>query len=445
MFTLLLLACSEESETNLPSTSTADLAAIQARLDTLEADLASTRASLASAEASLAATEASLAVTDASLAAAEASLAELAATPPLTYTDDDAVAAVQNGDPFTDPDRANLRNLWSMSEYGYQWLDSSRWTMDNRSDPAGALPRHELVQMFHETTPCTETSSFADCNSTSALKMYVNGPSIEDNDWSAAGYAAQAVKRHHTHASGLYLVSFGQLAYPTDYPSGIIAPSGMHLEPWGAHQAIRIDGSQNSGENMRIDTTLGSTGIAIYESSVASPHCSVVRTDCEESYPLYLRGGTVHLEDLEFARSATDGRGTGPETVHTQSLGVEHFYAWHDDPVSGLPVHCTWNDRVTDTSLIRLSAYGTSPDLRVAHHYVVVEVWGPGAAPANCTGTQLIKTDAAGVYGYLYAASTLASGGFSVALLGPDEDPLYPGDWGEVDRPSFMYEVVEPL
>ena len=94
------------------------------------------------------------------------------------YTDADALAAVQNDDPWTDPDWAVVENLWSVTDYGYHWLDSSRWTMDNRSDPPGADPRHELIQFFHETPECTDKSTFSDCNSTSAIKIYANGPDL---------------------------------------------------------------------------------------------------------------------------------------------------------------------------------------------------------------------------------------------------------------------------
>jgi hypothetical protein len=398
-------------------------------VDALEAELAATRAALAETEATLAETTAAVAA----VGGVDA------------YTDADAVAAVQNPDPWSDPERANLQYLWSRTDYGYQWLENARWTMDNRSDPAGEGPRQELVQLFHETPPCREDSTFADCNATGAIKLYVNGPSVEDNDWSEAGFAKQAVERYHSHTSGMYVVSFGQLGYVTDYPYGLIPPSGVHLEPWGAHQALRIEGSQNVGENIRIDTALGGTGIAIYQGASTSLTCSQVRTDCDETWPLYLRGGTLHLEDLAQERSASDTRGTGPEAVATQTLGIEHFYAWHDDPSTGLPVHCTWNSRVQEGDIVRVSAYSSSPDLRRAHSYAVVDVWGPGGAPASCAGTQLIRTDSAGVYGYAYAASTVAEGGFSVALLGPDDVPLYPGDWREGDRPSFVYEVIEPL
>ena len=421
---LLLLACRATS-------SGTDLDALTARVEALEAANDALEAQLASA-------------VDQNTALG-AEVDALAASAGTAYTDADAVAAVQNDDPFTWPDTANLQYLWSSTDYGYQWLEHSRWTMDNRSNPKGDSTRQELVQMFHETPECTESSTFADCNSTAALKMYVNGPSVEDNDWSEAGYLDRAVQHYHTHASGLYLVSFGQGSTVTDYAGGLIPPSGIHLEPWGAHQALRIDGTENSGENIRIDTSLGSTGIAIYEEGAASPNCSVVRSDCTDTWPLYLRGGTVHFEDLDFERSLTDGRNTGPENVYTQSVGIEHFYSWHSDGKTGLPVHCTWNSRVTDDSVVRVQAYGTSPDLLVAHSYAIVDVWGPGHAPAECSSYQLINTDAAGVYGWVYAAATTASGGFSVAILGPDATPLYPGDWQESDRPSFLYEIIQPL
>ncbi|MDP6934010.1 MAG: hypothetical protein QGG40_13885, partial [Myxococcota bacterium] len=283
-----------------------------------------------------------------------------------SYTDADALAAVQNEDPWTEPDRAVIENLWSITDYGYHWLDSSRWTLDNRGDPPGSDPRHELIQTFHETPECTDSSTFSDCDSTTALKVYVNGPDIVDNDWSEQGYADKAVVRRHTHASGIYLVSFGQLSYVTDYSYGLIPPSGIHLEPHGAHQALRIDGTGNSGENIRIDTSVGSKGIAIYEAEDEGLYCGEVDGDCDVTYPLYLSGGTVHLEDVQVERSSTDARNTGPGTLHETSLGIEHFYSWHTDSETSLPVHCTWNTGVGTDDIVRVQPYSTSPDLLVS-------------------------------------------------------------------------------
>ncbi|MBM75962.1 MAG: hypothetical protein CMK59_11230 [Proteobacteria bacterium] len=364
--------------------------------------------------------------------------------PSQDYTDDDALEAIQNDDPWNNPEDANIQNLWSSTGYGYQFLENSRWTMDNRSDPAGTLPRHELIQMFHETPMCTDQSTFADCNGTAGLKIYANGPQIVDHDWSDAGYAAAAIRTHHTHASGIYVVSFGQASTVSDYPYELIPPSGIHLEPHGEHQALRIDGTNNSGENIRIDTTLGSKGLTIYESPQTSIHCDALGLECETSYPLYLRGGTLHLEDLLVERSSTDSRNSGPATLHDTSLGIEHFYSWYIDE-NVIPIHCTWNSTVSDDSIIKIQPYSTSPELQVSHSYAIVDVWGPGNAPANCTVAQNIKTDAAGVYGYNFPSNYLTEGGFSVAILGPDQDPLDPGIWGEQDRPAFLYEVIDPL
>ncbi len=361
------------------------------------------------------------------------------------YTDEEAVAAVQNDDPWHDRDRANLQNLWHDHERGYMWLDANRWTMDNRTDPAAVGDRHELVQMFHETLECDDTMAFADCNSTSALKVYVNGPRITDNDWSETGWANAAVRRYNTHASGMYLVSFGQNFTPTDYGYGVIAPSGLHLEPHGAHQAIRVDGTGNAGENVRIDVMAGATGLAIYGSETEALYCEELGFACEDTRVATFRGGILRLEDLTVEQSATDARNAGVVTVSSTSVGVEHFYTWHTDSETDLPVHCTWNDTVTDDSLVKLTPYSTSPDLLTAHSYAIVAVWGPGNAPVACTDGQNIKTDAAGVYGYDAGATVEAGGGFSVAILGSDEEPLWPGDWQEADRPSFLYEVIEPL
>ncbi len=318
-----------------------------------------------------------------------------------------------------------------------------RVTLDNRTDPPAVGVREELMQFFHETTECTAGMDFADCNSTGALKFYVNGPRITDNDWTPQGFEQAALVTHHTHASGMYLVSFGQSFVPADVGYAVIAPSGIHLEPHGAHQALRIDGTGNSGENVRIDVAKGATGISIYGSPAKGLYCDALGLLCESSDLLHLRNGTLHFEDVVIERSATDGRNGGVFVVHPDSLGVEHFYSWHSQ--DGLPAHCTWADRVTDDSLIRVQAYGTSPDLRVAHSYSLVDVWGPGNAPDSCREGQSIKTDAAGVYGYDFGDSVEEGAGFSVVLLGPDEEPLHPGDWGESDRPSFLFEVIEPL
>ena len=381
------------------------------------------------------------------LEAEVAALLDAVASGPV-YTDEMAVAAVQNLDPFADPDAANLTDIWSRTERGFHHLTESRWTMDNRTDPAGVTPRHELVQMFHETPECVEGSTFADCNSAGAIKIYLNGPRITDHDWSEAGLRAAASRAYHTHASGMYLVSFGTGSTVSDMEYGLIPPSGLHLEPHGAHQALRIDSTNNSGENVRIDTTLGSKGIAIYESPLASPMCDELGDDCEQSHPLYIRGGRLHLEDIEVARSAVDARGTGPGTLHTESIGIEHFYSWHlsADLALGVPVHCTWNSRVGPDTIVKLTPYSTSPDLAQTHTYTIVEVWGPGEAPDACRVAQNIKTDAAGVYGYSFSESLMEEGGFAVAMLGPDPSSvLDPGLWREPSRPSFLFELIEPL
>ena len=364
------------------------------------------------------------------------------------YTDEMAVQAVQNLDPWSDPTAANLTDLWSQTERGFHHLTESRWTMDNRTDPAGRPPRHELVQMFHETPECGEGATFDSCNSAGALKMYINGPRITDHDWSEEGFRAAARRAYHTHASGLYLVSFGTGSTVSDREYGLIPPSGIHLEPHGFHQALRIDGTNNTGENVRIDTTLGSKGIAIYQSPLPSPLCDELGSECTRTHPLYIRGGRIHLEDVEIERSAMDARGMGAASLHTHTVGVEPFYSWHiDDGIGeGVPVHCAWNTRTSAESLVKLTPYSTSPDLAVSHTYTLVEVWGPGGAPDNCRAVQSIKTDAAGVYGFAFPDSMLEQGGFSVALLGPSASaPLDPGAWGESERPSVMFELIEPL
>ena len=181
------------------------------------------------------------------------------------------------------------------------------------------------------------------------------------------------------------------------------------------------------------------------EGGEAGRYCDAVGADCSRSVPLYIRGGTLHLEDLTIERTHQDARNTGTAPVGTSSLGIEPFYSWHIDTDTGLPVHCAWNHTVTADSIVRVFAHSTSPDLLVAHSYAVVDTWGPGAAPAACTVAQNIKTNASGVYGYRFDASTAALGGFSVAILGPDPTPLDPGLWDEQDRPAFSYEVVDVL
>lgn len=299
------------------------------------------------------------------------------------YTDERAVAAVQNDDPWSDPERANLEHLWHHDARGYQWLERARWTMDNRTDPPGVGERHELLQLFHETVACADGDDFADCNSTAALKIYANGPRIDTHDWSPEGYAAAAVRPQHTHASGIYLVSFGQNFVPADVGYGVIAPSGVHLEPHGAHQALRVDGTGNAGQNVRIDVMAGGTGLAVYGSEAPAAYCEELGLACDETRLATLRGGVVRLEDVTVERSIEDARGAGVVTVSADSVGVEPFYSWHTDDETGLPVHCAWNDTVTDDSVVRISAYTSSPDLVVAHSYAVVSVWGPGNAPAS--------------------------------------------------------------
>ena len=49
------------------------------------------------------------------------------------------------------------------------------------------------------------------------------------------------------------------------------------------------------------------------------------------------------------------------------------------------------------------------------------------------------------MYGYSFPASVTGEGGFSVAILGAGTAPLFPGDWQEADRPSFLFEIVDPL
>ena len=56
-----------------------------------------------------------------------------------------------------------------------------------------------------------------------------------------------------------------------------------------------------------------------------------------------------------------------------------------------------------------------------------------------------MKTNVAGVYGYNFSANYITEGGFSVAILGADGAPLDPGAWNESDRPSFLFEIFDPI
>jgi hypothetical protein len=397
----------------------------------------------ADAEARLAALEADLAATRAALAAAEARVGALEAAPP--YTDADAVAAVQNDDPWGDPSGPNLQSLWSAWDVGYMQLDNGRWTWDNRAIPPGHSPTRELAELYHETPACGADRSFADCDTTAAMKIYVNGPDRETNDWSAAGWARMAAVPRHTHALGLYLVSFGRESTPSDWPYALIPPSGILLEPHGAHQALRIDGTGNTGDNVRIETTLGATGIAVYEGEIPGLYCDDLGRDCTRSYPLWLRGGRLHLEDLETERSAEDARGGGVFWTHGQTLGVEPFTTWHIDPALGVPAHCVYATRATARSLVRVQPHGAAAAWPEAHTYVVLESWGAGGAPPECTAAQLIFTEAAGVYGVDPGAARAAGPGFRVALLGGGPVAIDPAEFGEGAAPSFLFELIEPL
>ena len=226
LFTLIFLSCEEQDQTvALTEIESSEMANLLSEIEDLKAELDTLRTTVAELQEN-----------------PEPEPSADSGAPAESYSDEDAIVAIQNSDPWNNPDEANIQYLWSQNSYGYQFLENSRWTMDNRSDPAGSLPRHELIQIFHETAMCTENSSFSDCNGTAGIKIYANGPQIVDHDWSDSGYAAAALRTHHTHASGMYIVSFGQASTVTDYEFELIPPSGIHLEPHGAHQALRIDG-----------------------------------------------------------------------------------------------------------------------------------------------------------------------------------------------------------
>ncbi|MFZ5477553.1 MAG: hypothetical protein ACOZNI_12325 [Myxococcota bacterium] len=382
---------------------------------------------------------------DAEIAALRAEVAALrealdARDTPATYTpytDAQAVAAVQNADPFTNDD-PNLRSLWSNTEGGIWWLNEAQWYGDNRHDPPGRLPTSELVELYHETAECGATSAFSDCDATGGIKLYANGPRITDNDWSAAGYAAAATRAYHTHASGMYLVSFGQYATVTDYGQ-LIPPSGIHLEPHGAHQGLRVDGTGNAGDNVRIDLAMGGTGLAVYTSPDTALYCQELGRDCADAYPLYLRGGTLHLEDLAFERSVDDHRGSGAFTAGAASLGVRRLveYSWAE---AGMYAWCVYNTKVTAESLVFVRPYGVHARAFDAR---LLDTWGPGEAPDACVGTQLVTTSA-GTYGYgVPDDATAALPGFRVVLVDAD-GPMDPAVFVE-DHPVVSYEVVEPI
>ncbi|MFE8602347.1 hypothetical protein [Archangium violaceum] len=130
----------------------------------------------------------------------------------------------------------------------------------------------------------------------------------------------------------------------------------------------------------------------------------------------------------------------------TKSIGIEGFTNWHVDASDPIPRHCVYHDGVIADSIIRVTAYKRATNLQVAHSYAIKDVWGPGGISAGCASSQLVKTDAAGVYGYGPPPSALAaSGGFSVYILGPTGTPLDPGQCSQADRPQFLYEVIQPL
>jgi hypothetical protein len=355
------------------------------------------------------------------------------------YEDAEAVAAVQNFDPFTD-DEPNLQALWSNTDGGLWWLNQGEWYGDNRRDPAGSYPSHELIELYHETTECEEGMAFADCNATGGLKMYVNGPRITDNDWSEEGWLKAAARPYHTHTSGLYMVSFGVVSTVSDYGQ-LIPPSGLHLEPWGAHQALRIDGTANAGDNIRVELSDGATGLAVYSTGTAALSCEELGRECDESYPLYLRGGRIHLEDLQIERSVDDHRGVGILAYGAATLGVKRLieYSWSSD--EGLNAYCLFNTQVSSDTLVFLDAYGLHSRTFEPR---LVDVWGPGDAPAECAGVQSITTTSGGTYGYGSPTATMAAmGGFRVVMVDA-EGPIEPADFVE-DYPVVRYELVEPI
>ena len=355
------------------------------------------------------------------------------------YTDEEAVAAVQNFDPFTE-DEPNLQALWSNTEGGLWWLNEGEWYGDNRRDPAGTMPSHELIELYHETTECEEGMAFADCNATGGIKMYVNGPRITDNDWSEEGWLKSAARPYHTHASGLYMVSFGVVSTVSDYGQ-LIPPSGLHLEPWGAHQALRIDGTANAGDNIRVELSDGATGLAVYSTGTPALSCDSIGRECDESYPLYLRGGRIHLEDLQVERSVDDHRGAGILTWGAATLGVKRLIEYSWDSQEELDAYCLFNSEVGTDTLVFLEPYGLHSR---SFEPRLLDVWGPGEAPSECTGVQSITTSAGGTYGYGAPSSAMAGlGGFRVVLVDAD-GPIGPADFVE-DYPVVSYELIEPI
>ncbi|HJN77790.1 MAG TPA: hypothetical protein QGF58_27980 [Myxococcota bacterium] len=400
----LLLACTDEPT---PAATPEDIEALQVELEDLREEVAALQEELGSVEGHE------------------------------RYEDAEAVAAVQNEDPWAN-DEPNIQSLWSSTDNGYWWFNDSEWVGDNRNDPPGEFPATELIELYHETTECEEGFAFADCNATGGIKMYVNGPRITDNDWSADGLRNAAIRRYHTHTSGMYLVSFGQLSTVTDYGQ-LIAPSGIHLEPHGSHQAIRIDGSANAGDNIRIDLSKGATGLAIYTGDEAS-YCEDLGRDCSTSYPLYLRGGVLHLEDLRVETSVDEHQGVGAFTLASESLGVRRLMTWSWVEEESVYAHCVFNDNVGEDSLVFVAPYGLAA---MPLDVVLVDVWGPGDAPTACTETQMVTTSA-GTYGYgSWASVDTAHGGFRVALV-DSTGSMTPSALGE-DYAVFAYQIVEPL
>lgn len=338
---------------------------------------------------------------------------------------------------------------------GFIKWDTYRLYFDNRKTPSStssSKPYQNALEIYNETKECDPTKSFADCDSTSGIKIFLNAPNPQvANARSSDPAIAAALRPNNTHASGIYITSYGREATvtpdPKSSPITLIAQSGIHLEPHGSHQGLRIDGTNNSGTDLRIDLSQGSTGIAVYGSpDTKGTYCDYLKLNCERTVAMRLTNGIMELQNIQIARSITR-QDTMSYALANQALGVEVFTHWHTTGSNDMtPIHCVYNSTVTADSIIKLNAYKRASSMKGAHSYAVKDVWGPKQIPSDCKGPQLIKTDSAGTYSNGAPSDDLTlTGGFSVYILGSSAAPLDPGAWSQQDRPSFIYEIIQPL
>ncbi len=349
--------------------------------------------------------------------------------------------------PLDEAPRAGVATaVQGASGFGFWRLRDNKLYMDNRAKPKGSGQAQQLLELYHETKACDPAHPFEFCNSAPAMRLFLNGPE-QNTSFETPGLVEAAKGYYNTHASAMFVQSFGRGSTVSDMGQ-VIPPSGIHMEPYGQHQAIRVDGSYNLGVQMRLEPAKSSTGLAIYGAPTLAPQtqlvCTALGLSCDGPTTLaHFRDGLIINEDT-FERRSMSNQASMAYGGVSKSFGSEMFTHWHTTADSSVPRHCVWHTKVEATSIIRVSAYERG-ELEAAHSYAVETVWGPGEAPQDCTKSQNIKTDAGGVYGGgAVPESMTALGGFSVAILGPDGS-LDPGAWSQNDRPVFLYEVLGAL